>query len=128
MITIQHDGDTWRILAEGAVRDDKIMCHLASTTRGRQQRNGWMPLQINDWIDTQVILAAAITQGDEQRREVSAQKNLTHSQRYALERLAAGESLRGQTHGVTINHLKMKKLIEDSDTITEAGRIAIGSN
>jgi hypothetical protein len=26
---------------------------------------------------------------------------------------------------VTINHLKMKRLIEDSDTITEAGRAAI---
>lgn len=127
MNKIKHDGDTWKILSEGTMRDGKIMCHLASTTRGRQQRNGWVPLQINDWIDTQVILAAAITQEEQQRRALTEQ-SLTRSQRYALERLAAGQSLRGQTHGVTINHLKMKKLIEDSDTITEAGRQAINSN
>ncbi len=42
-ITIQHDGDTWTILGEGSAKNGKICCHLASTTRGRQQRNGWVP-------------------------------------------------------------------------------------
>lgn len=50
---------------------------------------------------------------------------LTAPQREALERLAQGKSLRGHTHGVTINHLRMKRLIEDSDTITEAGKAAL---
>jgi hypothetical protein len=52
-------------------------------------------------------------------------KPLTSSQRWALERLAQGKSLRGLAHGITINHLKMKGLIENSDTITDAGRAAI---
>jgi len=48
MITIKHDGDTWNILSEGATRDGKTYCHLASTTRFRQQRNGANPVQICD--------------------------------------------------------------------------------
>jgi hypothetical protein len=48
--TITHGGDTWRVLSEGATVLGQTFCHLASTTRGRQQSNGWMPLQINDWI------------------------------------------------------------------------------
>lgn len=50
---------------------------------------------------------------------------LTTAQREALAWLAQGKSLRGYAHGVTINHLKMKRLIEDSDTITDAGRAAV---
>lgn len=50
--TIQHDGDTWRILSTGAQREDgKVFAHLASTTRGTQQKNGFVPFQINDYID-----------------------------------------------------------------------------
>lgn len=71
MITIQHDGDTWNILGEGATRDGKTYCHLASTTRGRQQRNGWMPLQRGDWIDHAVILAGA-QRGEEAQRRLAA--------------------------------------------------------
>lgn len=37
---IEHDGDTWRVLSMGTRRDGKVYCHLASTTRSRQQRNG----------------------------------------------------------------------------------------
>lgn len=47
-----HDNDVWRVLGMGTVRDGgKTYCHLASETRGRQQKNGWVPLQIADWID-----------------------------------------------------------------------------
>ena len=67
MITIQHEGDTWKILAEGALRDGKVYCHLASTTRERQQKNGRVPVQIADWIDQQVILSAAIQQEEKAR-------------------------------------------------------------
>lgn len=71
MITIQHDGDTWTIQAEGASRDGKVYCHLASTTRGRQQRNGWVPMQIADWIDHQVILSAAMQSEEAHRARYS---------------------------------------------------------
>ena len=67
MVTIQHDGDTWNILSEGATRDGKTYCHLASTTRFRQQRNGKTPVQIGDWIDQQIILSAAIQQDEKAR-------------------------------------------------------------
>lgn len=67
-ITIKHDGDTWRILSEGTTRDGKTYCHLASTTRSRQQRNGAVPVQICDWIDHAVILSAAIQQEEAQRK------------------------------------------------------------
>jgi hypothetical protein len=60
MITIQHDGDTWNIVSQGASRDGKVFCHLASTTKGSHQRNGFCPLQINDWIDHEAILSAAM--------------------------------------------------------------------
>ncbi len=49
--TIQYEGDTWRVLARGITREDgATFCHLASTSRGRQQRNGWCPVQMCDWI------------------------------------------------------------------------------
>lgn len=49
---IALDGDTWRIAGVGATREDgKTYYHLVSETRGRQQKNGWSPLQIADWID-----------------------------------------------------------------------------
>lgn len=58
MNTIEHDGDIWKILSIGVTREDgKTFCHLASTTRSRQQRNGSNPVQICDWIDAAVIEA-----------------------------------------------------------------------
>lgn len=51
MKTIDHQGDTWRVLSEGASRDDGMtFCHLASTTRFVQQRNGPYPIQACDWV------------------------------------------------------------------------------
>lgn len=49
--TINHDGDTWRVLSRGAKRNGLVYCHLASTTRGRHQRNGFNPIQMCDWIE-----------------------------------------------------------------------------
>lgn len=52
MLKITHDGETWRILGMGRVGDDgKTFCHLASESRGRHQMNGWVPLQICDWVN-----------------------------------------------------------------------------
>ncbi len=52
---IQHDGETWRILALGIERDGKTYAHLASLTRGRMQRNGFVPAQIGDFIDNALL-------------------------------------------------------------------------
>ena len=56
--TIVHIGDAWRVVGVGAQRDGNTFCHLASTTRFRQQKNGKNPVQIGDWIDTEVLKAA----------------------------------------------------------------------
>lgn len=51
-LRVAHDGDTWRILNTGTVREDgKTYCHLVSETRSRRQKNGLVPVQIADWID-----------------------------------------------------------------------------
>lgn len=57
-IEIKHEGDTWKILGQGASRDGKALCHLASTTRFRQQKNGPCPIQMMDWIEHERILQA----------------------------------------------------------------------
>jgi hypothetical protein len=55
---IVHIGDTWRVIGVGAQTDNNTFCHMASTHRGRKQKNGWVPIQINDWVDTEVLKAA----------------------------------------------------------------------
>jgi hypothetical protein len=55
---VRKDGDVWRILSLG--RDDhpdypgEVYCHLASTTRFRQQKNGPYPIQICVWVKGRV--------------------------------------------------------------------------
>ena len=55
---IVHLGDVWKVIGVGAQREGNTFCHLASTHRGRQQKNGWNPVQINDWVDTEVLKAS----------------------------------------------------------------------
>lgn len=55
--TITHNGDTWRVLSVGAFLNDKVLCHLASVTKGTQQRNGFMPFQMTEWIDVGLATA-----------------------------------------------------------------------
>ena len=55
---IVHIGDAWRVIGVGAQRDGNTFCHLASTTRFRKQKNGKNPIQISNWVDTEVLKAA----------------------------------------------------------------------
>ena len=55
---IDHDGENWEILSQGARRDGKVFCHLASTTVWRVQRNGRYPKQMCDWIPEDLVDAA----------------------------------------------------------------------
>lgn len=51
-MTIEVDGDTWKILSLGVTREDgKTIAHLASTTRFRQQNNGKVPVQRLEWMN-----------------------------------------------------------------------------
>jgi hypothetical protein len=54
-LIIVHMGEVWRVIGVGAQRDGNTFCHLANTSRGKQQKNGWVPNQINDWVDTAVL-------------------------------------------------------------------------
>lgn len=54
---IKHDGDTWRVLSVGSFRDNKVFCHLVSTTRSTERKNGAHPLQITDWIEVETATA-----------------------------------------------------------------------
>ncbi len=47
---IRKDSDTWLILGIGVSKGDMTLCHLASTTRFKKQRNGNNPVQQQDWV------------------------------------------------------------------------------
>lgn len=55
---VDHEGDTWRVLQTGRRDDETTLCHLASTTRGWQQRNGWYPVQAQASIPNATLKAA----------------------------------------------------------------------
>lgn len=57
-LQIRHDNDTWKIVGEGVSHEGKVYLHLASLTRGRQQKNGLVPLQMADWIPHETVEAA----------------------------------------------------------------------
>ena len=57
-IEVDHDGDRWHIWSIGVRQNGLAYCHLASTTRFRQQRNGPVPVQMADWIPEATIEAA----------------------------------------------------------------------
>lgn len=54
--TVKHDGDEWKIVGIGALVDDAVFCHLASTTRGTTQKNGWCPSQTADFIKIEKLV------------------------------------------------------------------------
>jgi len=47
---VELDGEKWRVLGVGIERPVMCLCHLASVSRVRQQRNGAMPVQRLGWI------------------------------------------------------------------------------
>lgn len=53
---VRHEGDTWKVLGRGAKQKGGLrLCHLASTTQFRKQRNGLVPIQMVDAIDESKI-------------------------------------------------------------------------
>lgn len=56
--TLVHLGRAWRVIGVGTERNGNTFCHLASLHEFRVQKNGRVPLQINDWVDTAVLAAA----------------------------------------------------------------------
>lgn len=58
-VTLVHAGHAWRVIGVGAQRDGNTFCHLSNLYQFRQQKNGRVPVQINDWVDTAVLNTAA---------------------------------------------------------------------
>lgn len=56
--TVIHDDHVWRLLGTGACRDGEVLCHLASTSRVVQQRNGRRPVQIAVAVRAELVEAA----------------------------------------------------------------------
>jgi hypothetical protein len=56
---ITFEGDTWLIAGKGVVNDaGETYCHLSSTTRFRQQRNGKNPVQIGVFLNLSEVAPA----------------------------------------------------------------------
>ena len=55
---IKIDGHTWRIIGIGIYSDKKqaTYLHLASTTIFRKQRNGDRPIQMCDWVKSELLI------------------------------------------------------------------------
>ena len=60
---IKWDGDTWQVLATGAMRGESIYLHLSSRTRSQPQRNGRNPIQIGDYVPVAIIEETLERQG-----------------------------------------------------------------
>lgn len=70
-VVIVIEGESWRLLGTGTVRDGLVLCHLAHATKGRQQRNGWMPIQCCEWVDQNILLSASITREESARQAIA---------------------------------------------------------
>jgi hypothetical protein len=55
---IVHMGEVWQVIGVGAQTENNTFCHLLNLQRGRKVKNGFYPVQINDWVDTAVLQAA----------------------------------------------------------------------
>jgi len=56
--TLVHMGQAWRVIGVGTERNGNTFCHLANLYEFRQQKNGKVAIQINDWVDSAVLAAA----------------------------------------------------------------------
>jgi len=53
--TLVHMGQAWRVIGVGTERNGNTFCHLANLYEFRQQKNGRVAVQINDWVDSAVL-------------------------------------------------------------------------
>lgn len=47
---INYNGEAWKVIGVGSLHEEKgRYLHIASTTRGKMQKNGWYPVQACVW-------------------------------------------------------------------------------
>lgn len=68
-LIINLNNDTWRVLSTGTVHEGLVYCHLASTTRGADTKAGRYPIQAVEWVPQEIILSAAITKEESERKD-----------------------------------------------------------
>ena len=52
---IEVRGEKWKVDALGTRHQGKVYAHLVHTTKGRQVRSGWYPVQAAEWIDKALL-------------------------------------------------------------------------
>lgn len=52
---IKLDGDSWRVLSTGVIKNGQTYCHLASVTRFKKQKNGDYPIQSCQFVDNKIL-------------------------------------------------------------------------
>ena len=52
---IELDNDTWEVIGVGVEAEGKIYVHLASKTRGKQNKNGFYPAQRCCFVDLSLL-------------------------------------------------------------------------
>lgn len=57
MPTLVLDGDLYHILSTGVTHEGKTVCHLSSTTKFMKQKNGFVPLQLLEWVSALEVAA-----------------------------------------------------------------------
>ncbi len=57
--TVELAGESWRVVAVGAVSGERTYVHLAHTKRGTQGRAGFIPVQQCGWFDGAQLHAQA---------------------------------------------------------------------
>lgn len=58
MDVLAVDGDTYRVVGTGTYSAGAVYCHLVSTTRFTEQRNGRFPAQICVFVEAEKVEAA----------------------------------------------------------------------
>jgi hypothetical protein len=50
---VTYQGEAWNVVSLGVTNDDgRTYAHLSHPTRGRLQKNGFVPEQVCDWIES----------------------------------------------------------------------------
>jgi len=52
---IEVGGENWKVDALGTRHQGKVYVHLVHTSKGRQTRAGWCPVQSCQWIDEALL-------------------------------------------------------------------------
>jgi hypothetical protein len=56
---VSYENDIYKIIGVGGELDGQTYVHLASTTKGRQQKNGFYPNQLCGYVEDSILKTAS---------------------------------------------------------------------